>query len=435
MVRRPVRRRVSPRRSCRWILPPLFFLLFLLVGPTAATSSQLPAPEEGPPAGLADDPTVYLVTVGRGPAVWERFGHNLLWIHDPERGIDEAYNYGLFSFEQENFLLRFIRGEMLYWMAGEPNVSGLLSAYSRTGRRIEIQELDLAPEAVRELHEFLEWNELPENRFYGYDYYRDNCSTRVRDALDRVLDGRLEAWARARITDASYRDQTLRLSDGLFWVSAGMHFGLGPSVDDPLSAWESMFIPMELRDHLRSFPTRPNAGTSIVVRQWVFAPGSLPAAPTETPRWIGGFLVVGLLASLVVAGGAALASRAREARPWLRRTVFGVAIPWLLVVGGMGTLIALLWAFTDHVGTHGNVNLLYATPFHLALAVLWPLSRRREWARRTALRAAGLIAALAVLGLALEALSLPDQVNGEFLVLLVPSNLALAWAVWKTEAP
>ena len=59
----------------------------------------------------------WLVTVGPGDAVWERFGHSLLWIHDPEHGTDEAYNYGLFSFEQEHFLLRFVMGHMDYWMA------------------------------------------------------------------------------------------------------------------------------------------------------------------------------------------------------------------------------------------------------------------------------------------------------------------------------
>ncbi|MDX1567406.1 MAG: DUF4105 domain-containing protein, partial [Longimicrobiales bacterium] len=315
-----------------------------------------------------------------------------------------------------------------YWMAGESNVMGLLSAYGRTERSIEIQELDLTVEQVVELHEFLEWNELPENRFYAYDYYRDNCSTRVRDALDRVMDGRLESWARNRPTSQSYRDHTLQLSSGLFWVSVGMHFGLGPGVDDPLPAWDAMFVPMELRDHIRDFPSEPGSSTSMVRRQWVFSPGSIPEAPTETPRWIGGFLAAGILGALFFAG---LGPTAAADRRWVRRGFFGIAIPWLLVVGGIGTLIGLLWAFTDHTDTHGNVNLLYATPLHLALALLWPLADGRDWARRMAVRAGFFVAALSILGLGLELLSIPEQVNAEFIGFLVPANLAMAWAIWK----
>ncbi|MFW6199998.1 MAG: DUF4105 domain-containing protein [Gemmatimonadota bacterium] len=416
-------------------------------------SPQLSGIASGQPATLPDVPTAYLVTIGRGPAVWERFGHNMIWIHDPARGVSEIYNYGLFSFEQENFLLRFIQGRMEYWMAGEPNVTGLLSAYARTERSVEIQELRLTVEQVTELHEFLEWNELPENRFYPYDYYRDNCSTRVRDALDRVMEGRLGAWARDRPTNQSYRDHTLQLSSGLFWVSIGMHFGLGPSVDDPLSAWDAMFVPMELRDHIRDFPSEPGSSTSMVRRQWVFSPGSIPEAPRETPGWIGGFLAAGILGALFFAGvgpmiGSGPSARprtsdSREAggaaptaasdRPWIRRGFFGVTIPWLLMVGGIGTLIGLLWTLTDHADTHGNVNLLYATPLHLALALLWPLGHGRAWARRTAVRAGVLVAALSLLGVGLEILSIPEQDNAEFIWLLVPANLSMAWALWKGE--
>ena len=134
--------------------------------------------------------TVYLMTMGPGKRVWERFGHNAIWIHDPVSGTDQAYNYGLFDFRQQNFLLRFIQGRMWYWMQGFPAQS-YVEPYRRANRSVWVQELEMPPGARRELQEFLEWNERPENRFYHYDYYRDNCSTRVRDALDRALGGRI----------------------------------------------------------------------------------------------------------------------------------------------------------------------------------------------------------------------------------------------------
>ena len=100
----------------------------------------------------------------------------------------------MFSFEEPGFLRRFVRGEMDYWMEGFDS-ERLLRAYAAADRSIWVQELDLTPEQMGALYEFEEWNERPENRFYRYDYYRDNCSTRVRDAIDRVLGGRLRESA------------------------------------------------------------------------------------------------------------------------------------------------------------------------------------------------------------------------------------------------
>ncbi|MDQ3207872.1 MAG: DUF4105 domain-containing protein, partial [Gemmatimonadota bacterium] len=122
------------------------------------------------------------MTMGPGKAVWERFGHNAIWIHDPVQGTDKAYNYGLFDLRQENFLVRFLQGRMWYWMQGFPAQS-YVELYRRANRSVWVQELEMPPQSRRELQNFLEWNERPENRFYHYDYYRDNCSTRVRDAL------------------------------------------------------------------------------------------------------------------------------------------------------------------------------------------------------------------------------------------------------------
>lgn len=384
------------------------------------------------PSALPDRPTAYLVTIGPGDAVWERFGHNLLWIHDPAAGTDQGYNYGLFSFEQENFVLRFVRGHMEYWMGGG-DVGRQLAAYRTQDRSIHVQELALDTVEVRELQDFLEWNERPENRFYRYDYYRDNCSTRVRDALDRILDGRLEAWARQRLTGATYRDHTLRLTHGLFFVSAGMHFGLGPSVDRELDAWEAMFIPMEMRELLREFP---GSGTgeedgSFVRSEWTYYDAQRAPLPETTPRWLVSFAAVGLLTAgliVVLARGSARtggSSRGRGPKGFLVAT-----LPWLTAVGTAGLLVAFLWGFTDHVDTRWNLNLLQANPLHLALAVLLPFAvAGRDAARRAVVVLALTVAVLSVGGALLEVLPGVGQVNGEFVGLLLPVNLALAWSV------
>ncbi|HEX2095552.1 MAG TPA: DUF4105 domain-containing protein, partial [Longimicrobiaceae bacterium] len=118
---RPVRR-----------LPAILGVAALLAAPLRAQDPASPAPEPG------SELTVYLLTMGPGDLVWERFGHNALWIHDPVRGTDLAYNYGLFDFRQENFVLRFVQGRMLYWMEGIP-IDWTLEAYRRGNRAVWAQ--------------------------------------------------------------------------------------------------------------------------------------------------------------------------------------------------------------------------------------------------------------------------------------------------------
>ena len=125
---------------------------------------------------------VFLMTFGPGREVWERFGHNAIWIHDPATARDEAYNYGLFDFHQHNFVLRFVRGQMWYWMAGFPTLGLHRASTSATTARSGCRSWSSRPAAKAQLQEFLRWNAEPEHRYYHYDYYRDNCSTRVRDA-------------------------------------------------------------------------------------------------------------------------------------------------------------------------------------------------------------------------------------------------------------
>jgi Domain of unknown function (DUF4105) len=92
-------------------------LCFILASEAVGQSRPADRPSARPPGS---ELTVYLMTMGPGKRVWERFGHNAIWIHDPVRGTDQTYNYGLFDLRQENFLLRFIQGRMWYWMQGFP---------------------------------------------------------------------------------------------------------------------------------------------------------------------------------------------------------------------------------------------------------------------------------------------------------------------------
>jgi len=213
--------------------------------------------------------SVYLMTMGPGDAVWEKFGHNAIWIRDSTKGLDAAYNWGLFDFDDVDFVPRFLKGSMRYWMggyAGGPTVE----AYAGYNRSVWAQELALTPAQKQQLLEFVQWNAQPENRYYLYDYFRDNCSTRVRDAIDRVLGGQLRAVLDTISTGTTYRWHTRRLTQGSLPVYAGMDIVLGPKGDHSLSAWEEAFLPMSLRDYIRPLTVAAPGGGSIpLVREEV----------------------------------------------------------------------------------------------------------------------------------------------------------------------
>lgn len=374
--------------------------------------------------------SVYLITMGPGDQVWEKFGHNAIWIHDPVRGTDQAYNYGMFDFAQPNFLHRFVQGRMLYWMEGF-NAHATIEHYRQANRSVWAQELNLTPAQKHELDQFLRWNELPENRFYRYDYYRDNCSTRIRDALDRVLGGALRGTAGAA-SGSTYRSHTRRLTAGEVPVYTGLLAGLGPASDRPISVWEEMFLPMQLRDHVRHVTTRDAAGRTVplLTSEHQLVEASRPPERAEPPRDLWGYLLAGL------ALGGVFALLGQAGRRWrgARWGLAGLGTLWTLLAGIGGLILAGLWAFTDHEIAYRNENLFQLSPLALPLAVLIPalaLGIGGRWAARPAWWLMLAVVASSLLGLVLKVLPGMYQVNGGIIALALPAHLGLAWAVWR----
>jgi Domain of unknown function (DUF4105) len=393
-------------------------MVSLAAAPAAAQRAPRPA---GPPGS---DLTVYLMTMGPGRLIWERFGHNAIWIHDPNDPTDQAYNYGLFDFRQQNFLLRFIKGQMWYWMDGFP-AEAYVRTYERANRSVYLQELNIPPAGRRELQRFLRWNQQPAHRFYHYDYYRDNCSTRVRDALDRVLGGAIRAQTDSVAAGTTYRFHTQRLTSNDPLIFTGLLLALGQGVDRPISEWEEMFLPMEMREHLRGV-TVPGADGRLLPlvasERTLFESSAVPPPPVP-PRWLARYLFLGVLLGCAAAWLGGVARRDGPAR-----VAFGlVAGGWELLAGVAGMVLAGLWAFTDHAMAYRNENLFQVNPLALGLALVLPFALR-GWpsAGRLAGALAMAAAGLSVLGLALKVLPGFDQANVQVIALALPVHLGVA---------
>ena len=389
-----------------------------------------------PPQAIVQEPgsnlTVYLVTIGQGHDVYERYGHNQIWIHDPDRGTDFAYNWGVFDFGTSvaGFVWRFTKGDLRYKLAVYPE-DATLEHYKENNRTVWAQELYLTPAQKRELQRFVEWNALPENMVYSYDYYRDNCSTRARDALDRALGGALKRALLGKPGGLNYRQQTRRLMVGQGFVLAGMNLAMGAVLDQPIDRWAETFIPMELQEAIRGVKVNDDNGQPVplVKSERVLFQSTRPEPPEVAANPLPRYLLIGLaIAAVLLMFGSLRAG-------WAGVAFHIAAGLWTLAVGLLGTIIALLWAFTDHYVTYDNENVLQANPLSLvlfvALIVLWlGKNRSNKFVQRTTL----VIAGLASLGLFIQVLPGVDQANGEIIALFLPGHVALAWVLSRRAA-
>lgn len=366
------------------------------------------------PALAGAAPRIGLVTMLPGEVYWSRFGHNAILV-EGEDGRRLLYNYGFFDFEQPGFLARFLRGRMLYRLAVLPFEQDL-GYYAAEGRGVQLQWLDLAPERARRLADFLAWNALPENAEYRYDYFRDNCATRVRDALDEALDGALRDQLSGRSRGLSYRSESLRLAAEEDWLWLGIHAGLGPAADVPLSRWDEGFVPMRLAEAVRL--VRTPEGSPLVIGERELLPHRLAAEREDPPqrRWL--FVALGLLGAAILGG---LGRRGPR-----HGLAIGLLAGHWLMCGLGGSLLLGLWLATDHQIAYANANLLLLNPLGLALLPALPALARRKataWMR-------GIALLIALVGIALPlalALRLIEQDAADFVWLLLPLHLMAAW--------
>jgi hypothetical protein len=402
---------------------------------TAAAMTGQPPPSTVARSPLTYTPgaelTVSLLTFETGGLVWERFGHNGIWIHDAAAGTDRVYDYGRFSFTAPHFIYNFARGKMWYSMGETKDLSGLIELYRREGRKIWAQELDFTPAERAGLRDFLVWNLRPENRGYAYDYYRDNCSTRIRDALDQALGGPIRRYG-ARPSGMTWREETRRLDEHDVLLYTGLMIGLGRPVDREMTRWEQMFLPIRLREHLDSVTVAGADGVArpLVKSERVLAEGGRWPVPARPRDWTLGYLTVGGL----VGGLLALLGRAGGAGPG-RALFLALGTLWALLAGLLGLVLTWLWGVSTHVAAHANENLLLFNLLALALAAVFPAAvRGRPWALMPARRLALAVAGLAALGLLLKLVPGFHQSNRELIALALPAHAGV-WLGLRSPAP
>ena len=365
------------------------------------------------PAAAA--PRIGVATMQPGEIFFERFGHNAIVVDDPAAGPPLSYNFGLFDPDEPDFNRRFIRGDMRYRLAAMP-LEQDLAYYGSVGRGVSIQWLDLEDAEAAALAERLAWNALPENAGYTYDYFTDNCSTRVRDALDGVLRGQLSRRMQGRSQGNTFRSEAVRLARPDPLMALGFDLGLGPRSDRPNSLWEDAFVPMRLAQSLREVQLAD--GRPLVAAEEVLLPHRLGPEPEPRPVAWWPWLLAGL--------ALAAAAWTQRQRP---RAVAALALPAWALCALAGALMLYIWLGTAHRFGWANHNLLLLNPLCLLLLPgAWRIARGRAGGRLFG-AVLVVVAAMAVAAPFLLWMPLQSQRNGHWVALLLPLQLALAAAL------
>lgn len=391
-----------------WHVYAILIFFFALVTPLTV-SGQSSAPIR---IDTGAELIIKLVTVEPGEEVYAWWGHTGVVVENRRTGTSRFYDYGLFSFRQENFYTNFAQGRLLYEVGVWPTQS-YLEHYRNLNRTVHIQTLSIPVEKRAALAKALEVSALPENRIYLYDHYYDNCATRPRDIIDEYVDGALRE-ATKHGSGITYREITRNYTQHVFFMDLLLMYLMSDVIDIEMSVWETMFLPDMLESGLGS--VRIPAGEAgrlvpLVSHTEVFNKSQgRRIIPETAPPLLPKALFLGLGIGLFCLVGGILSLRF----PRTGSISLGITIAIIGFASGLfGSLLFFLSLFTDHVVTYGNENIIFTNPLSFALLVSGILMARRSkrHIEITGIVTAVFASAVGVLALLKLVISTLDQQN------------------------
>lgn len=347
---------------------------------------------------------ISLLTCSPGDELYSLFGHSALRVIDSNAVTDHVYNYGTFNFDDKNFYLKFVRGKLMYYMSLE-QFSDFRDLYQYTNRGIKEQVLNFSGEEKISLKHFLIENLKEENRYYQYDFFFDNCTTRLRDLIVKYKQP-TPALPAVRPVNMRFRQAIHEYLDRGHqqWSKLGIDILLGAKTDRIMTAAEQQFLP----DNLMMALDSNRNGQLVSSSQNLYAPEQSAADKNPfTPLLFFSSLLLFFLALHFLAG---------KKFPLL---VAGLDGMLFFLTGLLGFTLIFMWVATDHSMTKNNYNLLWALPTHILISFF--IVSKKKWVKKyfnfTFFAGALLLIAWAFL---------PQQLNPA----LVPFVLLLMFRAW-----
>ena len=309
---------------------------------------------------------ISLLTCTPGEELYSTFGHSALRVIDSNSLNDIVYNYGTFNFNDDGFYLKFIRGKLMYYVSTE-NYRDFKYTYQIDNRGITEQVLNLNPAEKISIRNFLNENCKEANKYYKYDFFFDNCTSRLRDILKNQHDSGfchkavMPAGSKFRKAIHEYLD-----NNGKDWSKLGIDILLGRRCDAVMTAEQMQFLPDNLMKSLDSCNTGHHLvwSESIVLR----ANDTLVKRPLLTP-----LLFFSLLLALIIALGFVQNKIVQNLLQGFDGLLF-------FLTGSLGMLLILMWTCSDHIMCRDNFNLLWAWPTHFFMAFF--VNSKKAWVRK-----------------------------------------------------
>ena len=335
-----------------------FFIICLLFIVSMQAQEELPVSEH-----KNDSLEISLLTCTPGPVAYSMYGHSALRVHNFTANLDLVFNYGVFDYNEDNFVFKFVKGETDYILGAEYAV-GFFGRYKDEGAGILEQVLNLSQEECNTLNALLMENLRPENCTYRYNWLYDNCTTRARDVMERAIQGEVRYHA---------ADQHLTARDILHqfnivdrWMEFGENFILGYELDRTLSKRQQMFIPSFYAADVDSATIlRPDGQVVSLVRETRYPLEQ--TLPQKSPDFDTPMLIF-ILLFVFVAVICVFEIRRKQTFKW-----FDVTLS--VCVGLAGLLVSFLFFFSEHAGVCTNMLVILFNP----LAFVWiPFIIRRR---------------------------------------------------------
>jgi hypothetical protein len=307
---------------------------------------------------------VSLLTADPGSELYSSFGHSAIRLREmgPDGGRDLVFNFGTFDFDTPNFYGKFATGKLNYMLSVVP-YDRFIVEYDYYKRGLREQVLDLNEEQKDFLLQHLDAQYAPERRFYKYDFFFNNCATKIRDAFEISMGEKL-IWSDSVGEEKTFRNLIDEFVLPLPWADFGIDLALGSVIDRPATELEKQFLPTYMEQAFANATivengvSRPLVSQSRVILEYPMEEGQqFPLNPS----------VVFWLLTVVFAALTLYGFKKGKLMKGLDVALFGT-------VGILGLVVAFLWFFTDHSATLWNWNILWAFPGHLVL--VWGLVAR-----------------------------------------------------------
>ncbi|GEO05973.1 hypothetical protein AAE02nite_36370 [Adhaeribacter aerolatus] len=317
---------------------------------------------------LSPQAQISLITVSPGEELYSMYGHSAIRVYDPAQALDIVFNYGTFDFNTPNFYVKFIRGKLPYQLSIN-YYENLKQGAIRENRSVYEQVFSLNPAEKQKVFNFLENNYLPQNRAYFYDFFYDNCATRIRDVFMTGLGNNLDFKHKPQPEAPTFRQLVDIYQRPHPWVDLGIDLLMGLPADKLATPLQQMFLPDFLMEgfapaQVTSLFQPAQAGGQTGARplvsqvKQVYKATAPPAVPTKFTPTIFFWILCAIIALITF---------------WkIRRKVASHGIDVLLfgLAGLLGILLTFLWFGTDHQTFGNNLNVLWAFPLHLPLAFM-----------------------------------------------------------------